>query len=493
MSLGVPLLIGVSVACVGAGAFVTYFAFVAPARARTSRADERCAEAEEALERERSEREALVVGKATSDAAAQRVPLLEKKIDDLGKTLETTGQNLVEAQTSLTAERKSHAARVDELKKMGAEIEKNFKALAADVLGKNSESFLKLVSERFEKHKTSADKDLEKRRIEIQTLVKPIGENLAKLKHEIGEIEKAREGAYRTVTEQVKNLVQGQTDLRSETGRLVQALRQPKTRGRWGEYQLRNVLEMAGMTEHVDFVEQKAVGGEDGRLRPDVIVYLPGGKSIIVDAKTPLEGYLAAVEADNEEDRKRHMDAHARHVRDHIRALSSKEYWKELPATPDFVVMFVPGEAFFAAAIESDPALFERAVKERVLISTPTTFIALVKAIAYGWQQQKLAENTQAVAVLARELYKRIKTFGGHMGGLGASLHKAVKQYNEGVGSLETRVLPTARKFETLGVVSADATLPEIAPVEIEARELHAPELTDYNREDGEAAVRADG
>lgn len=479
MSLDVPLLIGVAMACAGAGAFVTYFAFAAPAR--------------KALERVRSEREELAVEKAASDATARRVLPLEKEVGDLRQTLETTRQNLVEAQTSLTSERKSHAARVEELEKMGAEIEKNFKALAADVLGKNSESFLKLVSERFEKHKTSADEDLEKRRTAIETLVKPIGDGLVKFERKIDEIEKAREGAYSTVTEQVKSLAQGQTALRSETGRLVQALRQPKTRGRWGEYQLRKVLEMAGMTEHVDFEEQETVGGEDGRLRPDVIVRLPGGKSIIVDAKTPLEGYLAAIEADNEEDRKRHMSAHARHMRDHIRALSLKEYWKELPATPDFVVMFVPGEAFFAAAIENDPALFECAVKERVVISTPMTFIALVKVIAYGWQQQKLAENTQAVAGLARDLFERIKTFGEHMDGLGRSLHRAVEQYNKGVGSLERRVLPAARKFETLGVVSANATLPEIAPVEIEARELHAPELTDYNREDGEAAVGADG
>lgn len=458
MSLGVPLLIGVLVACVGAGAFVTYFTFAVPVRARASRADERRAEAEQALERMRSERDALAIKKTESDA-------------------------------TLAAERKSYAVRVKEQEEM---IEKKFKALAADVLGKNSESFLNLVSERFEKHKTSAAEDLEKRRTAIETLVKPIGDGLAEFERKIGEIEKAREGAYSAVTEQVKSLAQGQTDLCSKTGRLVQALRQPKTRGRWGEYQLRNVLEMAGMTEHVDFVEQKAVGGEDGRLRPDVIVRLPGGKSIIVDAKTPLEGYLAAVEADNEEDRKRHMDAHVRHVRAHIGALSSKEYWKELPVTPDFVVMFVPGEAFFAAAIESDPALFERAVKGQVLISTPTTFIALVKAIAYGWQQQKFAENTQKVEHLARELYDRIGKFGEHMGGLGDSLDRAVKQYNKGVGSLEGRVLPTARKFKALGVVSAEATLPGMEPIEIEARALHAPELTAHDREGGAAATEAD-
>ena len=456
MSLGVPLLIGVLLACVGAGAFVTYFTFAVPVRARASRADERRAEAEQALERMRSERDALAIKKTESDA-------------------------------TLTAERKSYAVRVKEQEEM---IEKKFKALASDVLGKNSKSFLNLASQCFEKHKTSADGDLEKCRMKIETLVKPIGDGLAEFERKIGEIEKAREGAYSAVTEQVKSLAQGQTDLRSETGRLVQALRQPKTRGRWGEYQLRNVLEMAGMREHVDFEEQKTVGGEGGRLRPDVIVRLPGGRSIIVDAKTPLEGYLDAVKADNEEDRKRHMDAHVGHVHDHVRKLASKEYWKELPDTLDFVVMFIPGEAFYAAAIERDPALFEKAFEKKVLICSPTIFLALVKAIAYGWQQQKFAENTQKVEHLARELYDRIKVFGKHMGGLGDSLRQAVKRYDEGVDSLEKRVLPTARKFKALGVVSAEATLPGMEPIDIKASELHAPELTAHDREDGDDEQR---
>lgn len=456
MSLGVPLLIGVLVACAGAGAFVTYFTFAAPARARASRADERRAEAEQALEHMRAEREKLAVEKTESDA-------------------------------TLAAERKSYAVRVKEQEEM---IEKKFKALASDVLGKNSENFLKLVSERFEKHKTSADEDLEKRHSKIETLVKPIDEGLVKLERKIGEIEKEREGAYSAVTEQVKSLAQGQTDLRSETGRLVQALRQPNTRGRWGEYQLQNVLEMAGMTEHAGFEKQKTVGGEDGRLRPDVIVRLPGGKSIIIDVKTPLDSYLDAVEADNEEDRKRHMDEHVGHVRRHVRDLASKEYWKKLPATLDFVVMFIPGEAFYAAAIERDPALFEQAFEKKVLICSPTIFIALVKAIAHGWQQQKFAENMQKVKHLARELYDRIKVFGEHMGGLGDSLDRAVKQYDKGVGSLESKVLPAARKFETLGVVSsAEPTLPGMEPLEIETRALRAPELTAHDRKGGEAAT----
>ncbi len=335
-----------------------------------------------------------------------------------------------------------------------------------------------LASERFEKHHANADKDLQERQKAIETLVKPLGEGLVKFESKIGEIEKAREGAYRSVTEQIKHLTEGQTNLRFETNRLVQALRQPKTRGRWGEYQLHNVLEMAGMTEHVDFVEEQAVPGEDGQLRPDVIVRLPGGKSVIVDAKTPLEAYLDAVETSDEEQRTAFIANHARHVRNHVRALASKEYWKALPVTPDFVVMFVPGEAFFAAAIESDPELFERAIKDRVLIATPTTFIALVKAIGYGWQQQKLAENTQAVVDLANDLFERIKIFGTHMDGLGRSLRQAVERYNKGVGSLEGRVLPTARKFESLGAAPAGAEIPEVNRVEIEARELQAPEFS---------------
>ena len=363
------------------------------------------------------------------------------------------------------------AARVDSLGD-------RFAALAADALRRNSESFLELAGERFDRHKAGAETALEARRKAIEALVKPLSENLGAFERKIGEIEKAREGAYRAVAEQVRSLAEGQSGLRTETGRLVQALRRPKTRGRWGEYQLRNVLEMAGMTEHVDFVEEHTVEGEDGRLRPDVIVRLPGGKSVIVDAKTPLEAYLAAVETEDEEKRAQLAADHARQVRAHVRVLASKEYWKALPVTPDFVVMFVPGEAFFAAAIESDPDLFEQAVRERVLICTPTTFIALVKAIAYGWQQQKLAENTQAVADLARDLFERVKTFGEHMERLGKSLRQTVAHYNRGVGSLEGRVLPAARKFEALGVAPAGATIPEAPRVEREPRDLQAPEFT---------------
>src|SRR5215471_9692618 len=275
--------------------------------------------------------------------------------------LDSATKTATEMRANLETERKTYSARIEELEKMGAEIERNFAVLASEALGKNSENFLKLMSERFEKHKAAAEKDLEDRQKAIESLVKPVSESLSKFEHEVGE------------------------------------------------------LEMAGMTEHVDFIEERTIEGDGGRLRPDVIVRLPGGKSVVIDAKTPLEAYLAALDTNDEETRERQMVDHARQVRDHVRTLASREYWKALPVTPDFVVMFVPGEAFFAAAIESDPSLFEQAVRQHVLISTPTTLVALVKAIAYGWQQEKLAENAQAVASLARDLFDRIKIFGGYM------------------------------------------------------------------------------
>ena len=409
--------------------------------------------------------------------AWRRARRLEGENRDLRERLQEAETLSAERGSRLEAERQSHQARVEDLRKMDETLKQTFTALASDALGKNSERFLALVSERFDRHRKTAEEALAKRQDAIAAMVKPLGESLTKFDRAVGEIEKAREGAYRAISEQVKSLAEGQSGLRSETGRLVQALRRPKTRGRWGEYQLRNVLEMADMTEHVDFVEERTVDGADGPLRPDVIVRLPGGKSVIVDAKTPLEAYLTAVETADEGERERLMDDHARQVRVHVRVLASKDYWKALPATPDFVVMFVPGEAFFAAAIEADPELFEYAVGQRVLIATPTTFIALVKAIAYGWQQEKLAENAHAVSALGSDLFERIKVFGGHMGRLGDTLRRAVERYNEGVGSLEARVLPAARRFEELGAVAAGSEIPPLDPVAIDTRGLYAGEL----------------
>ncbi len=375
-----------------------------------------------------------------------------------------------ELRTRLEAEQRNHQDRLREL-------ETRFRSLASDILDHNSRTFLRLVSERFDAHRNEAEKSLEARKKEIETLLTPIRENLAKFERAVGEIEKSREGAYKALLEQVRMLADSQQHLRQETAKLVQALRQPKTRGRWGEMQLRRVFELAGMSEHVDFVTEATVSGEEGRLRPDAIVHLPGGKSVVVDAKTPLEAYLDAVEAADEATRAVHLERHARQLREHVRKLGSKEYWSAFSEAPDFVVMFVPGEAFYAAALEAEPDLFENALRQKVLITTPATLIALVKAIAYGWQQEKIAENAQRIADLARELYERLRTFGEHMERVGRGLRHAVEHYNRAVGSLESRVLPAARRFEGLEVVSPGSKIPPIPPVDSAPRGLQAAEL----------------
>ena len=380
------------------------------------------------------------------------------------------------AEADLEAERRAHAARLDEIGKARGETEARFTALAAEALSKNSDSFLRLVSERFQSHKVDADRDLKAREEAVAALVKPIREELKNVEERAQELEKAREGAYHRIHEQVRHLSEGQVRLHRETGRLVQALRQPGTRGRWGEYQLRNVLEMAGMTKHVDFVEQQTQQGSDGALRPDVILRLPGGKSIIIDAKAPLEAYLNAIDEEDDAKRAEHLGAHVRHLRSHMRALASKEYWQALTTeTPDFVVMFIPGEVFVSVAIEKDPGLFEDAVANRVLISTPTTLIALVKAVAYGWQQERLAENARDIAEAGRELYDRVTTFGNHMERVGRSLRQTVEHFNRSVGSLEGRVLPSARRLEALGAAPEGEELAAPTPVDAEPRGVQAP------------------
>ena len=311
---------------------------------------------------------------------------------------------------------------------------------------------------------------------EIETLVKPLGEGLAAFERRIGEIEKARERAYGAVTEQVGALAEGQKSLRSETARLVRALRRPETRGRWGEHRLRNVFEAAGMTAHVDFVEQPALMGAAGPLRPDAVVRLPGGKTIVVDAKTPLDAYLDAVDEEDDAAREVRMKAHAGQLRAHVQTLASKRYQDAMPDTPDVVVMFVPAEAFFAAAAARDPALFDRAAGAGVLICTPMTLVALLKTIAHVWRQEAMAENARQTAALGRELYERVGVFVDHLRGMGAGLERAVEAYNKGVGSLERRLLPAARKFEELEVAPPGKSLPAPEGIDLAPRAPRPPD-----------------
>ncbi len=369
------------------------------------------------------------------------------------------------------AEREAHEARIAALTTLRGDFEQTMKNLAADALQQSQESFLGLANEVFDKHHKGAAATLDQRQKDIAALLAPIGKTLDDYKAGLAEIEKARAAAYGGLSEEMKALVSMQADASAQTRKLVNALQAaPKTRGRWGEHQLHNVMELSGMSAYVDFLPEQTIDGEDGRLRPDVIIRLPGERRIVVDAKTSMAAYLDAVEATDDDTREAHLMLHARQLRTHMKLLSSKAYQDALPCTPDFVAMFIPGENFYAAAIERDPQLFENAIENKVLIVTPTTLIALAKAIAVGWRQEKIAENARHVGELGRELYKRLAVMGDHVGRLGAGLDNAVKHYNNFVGSLESRVLPQARKFTELDVDGTQVALVELKPVETQTR-----------------------
>jgi len=351
-----------------------------------------------------------------------------------------------------------------------------FRALAADTLRDNNLQFIELAKSQFETLQQAARGDLEKRQQGIQQLVEPVRESLEKVQARIGEIEKERAGAYSALIEQVGALASGQQELKRETGNLVGALRRPAVRGRWGELQLRRVVELAGMLDRVDFLEQPQVEGEDGDLRPDLLVRLPGNRCLIVDAKAPLEAYLDSLELTDEAARAAKLADHARQLREHVQKLSQKQYWEHFENTPDFVVMFIPGEVFYSAALEQDPTLIE-AVSRNVIVATPTTLIALLRTVAYGWRQEALAENARAIAALGKDLYERIQVMAGHWSGMGQGLKRAIEAYNSAVGSLESRVLPAARKFRELEVGTDAKEIDSPAPLEQLPREIQAEEL----------------
>ncbi|HVC70149.1 MAG TPA: DNA recombination protein RmuC [Acidimicrobiales bacterium] len=352
-----------------------------------------------------------------------------------------------------------------------------FAELSTKALEQNNAQFLALADARLMEARQAAQGDLDQRRQAIEQLLTPLADQLGRYEQGLRLLELERQRAYTGLSAQVKQLVESQDKLQSETRNLVTALRSPATRGRWGEMQLRRVVEMAGMLEHCDFDEQVQTTGEDGRLRPDMVVHLPGAKRVVVDAKVPMQAFLDATDAVDEPSRKAHLVSHARQLRAHVDALSKKSYWQQFDDTPEFVIAFVPGDPLLAAALEHDSSLLEHAVTNNVLLATPTTLIGLLRAVAYGWQQDALAENAREVQQIGRELYKRLATFGEHMAKTGRSLSGAVDAYNKAVGSLERNVMPQARRFQELGVGGSDKDVPLLDPVDAVARSLQGPEL----------------
>jgi DNA recombination protein RmuC len=366
-----------------------------------------------------------------------------------------------------------------EFQSLQERFSETFKALSSDALKSNNQSFLELAGQSLQKFQEGARGDLEKRQLAIDSLIKPIHENLLRVDTSITELEKNRISAFASLDQHLKSLSLTQVSLMDQTSNLVKALRTPNVRGRWGEIQLQRVVEIAGMVEHCDFYQQETLDDEGKRYRPDMIIRLPGGKTVVVDSKAPLQGYLDALEAKDDTVRLAAFANHARQIRTHINQLAQKKYWEQLKETPEFVVLFLPGENFFSAALEHDPQLIEHGVEQKVIVATPTTLIALLRAISYGWRQEQLEKNAKEISELGKELYERLAIFAGHFADIKKGLEKSVEGYNRAVASLESRVLISARRFRDLGA-GGTQTIPEIEGID------SAPRALDMMRVNGE-------
>ena len=390
-----------------------------------------------------------------------------KRINNERRQREEALQRLSRLEAQLEAERRSGQEKLGLLEDIRQRSEKNFEQLSSRALADNNRNFLDLAKATLEQYQGQARQELEQRQNAIDHLVKPLKEALTQVDSKIAQLEQTRSGAYARLDEQVRALLGSQIKLETETGNLVKALRTPTVRGRWGEIQLRKVVEMAGMLDYCDFNEQQSSG--DGRARPDLIVKLPNGRNIVIDSKAPLMAYLEAIEAPDETARNRALEHHARHIRNHILKLSAKQYWDQFQPTPEFAVLFLPGESFFSAALSVDPGLIEAGVERKVLLATPTTLIALLRSVAYGWREEKLTANAVAISRLGQEIHERLATLHQHFHQMGRSLEKAVDSYNKGIASLDSRVLVTARKFAELGAGSSK-DINAVAPIDSRTR-----------------------
>jgi len=408
-------------------------------------------------------------------ARDQEVEKLQLSFDKEVAQRDRLRDDNADLKAQLEGERRAAQERSESFKQAAEELSEKFKALSRDALKDNNQSFLELARATLDKFQTGAKGDLELRQRAIDQLVKPLKESLERVDGKIGELEKARAGAYSELREQVRALATSQLQLQAETGNLVKALRTPHIRGRWGEIQLRRVVELAGMLQYCDFTEQETVTSDDARIRPDVIVRLPGGRTIVVDAKVPFDAFYEAISTTDDAVRLERLKDHARIVRTHIGALSKKSYWETVQPTPEFVLLFLPGENFYSAALEQDPKLIEDGVNQGVIIATPTTLIALLKAVSYGWRQEQMAANAQEVSRLGKDLYDRLRTFTTHFADIGKGLDRALESYNKGVGSLEARVLVTARKFKERGAIAGEE-IEILEPIDKSARGLSLDE-----------------
>ncbi len=384
--------------------------------------------------------------------------------------------------TAIEMQQSAADEKIEGLEKSRMQLTDTFTALSSEALKNNNEQFLKLAQENLKQFNVQAQGELSKKEQSIEYMVKPIKELLEKTEKQIREIEHDRKEAYGSISKHLESMAQTQQLLHGETRNLVKSLRRPEVRGQWGELTLKRLVELAGMVEYCDFYEQEHTTTDDGNIRPDMIVRMPGRREIVIDVKTPLDAYLDATEASDDQQRDQHLQHHARKVRERIRELASKRYWGQFKQSPDFVVLFIPGDHFLSAALERDSALLEDALKQKVILATPTSLVALLRAIAFGWNQQSITDNAEKIRDLGEDLYKRLCTFTGHMNKVGKSLDNSLEHYNKAVGSFERQVLSGARKFTEMGI-SANKKLESLEPIEKLARTLEEPAVSNKKKQ----------